>query len=175
MCGMGIAGIVTNYCVTEGKRAAAPIINDSHKEMLFNKWDAQIIEVEKATEEAATSASHITDCVNENFHKVNLISETIPGYLPQAQQLQIEWKQKAEEKEKSIQELKKLNWDSYWTCLVKPHSQCSTLNCIINSAKKIAPTLADSVFSEQLKYEVDHPPLLKSMLDACKFKDQIHK
>ena len=77
--------------------------------MLFNNWDVQVREAEKVAEEAATAISHITDCVNENLHKVNLISETIPGYLPQAQQLQIEWKQKAEEKAKSIQGLTKLN------------------------------------------------------------------
>ena len=65
--------------------AGTPIINDSHKEMLFNNWDAQIREVEKAAEEVATAASNITDCVNENLHKVNLILDTIPGYLPQAQ------------------------------------------------------------------------------------------
>ena len=129
----------------------------------------------KAAEEAATAAGNIIDCVNENLHKANLISETIPGYLPQAQQLQTEWKQKAEEKAKSIQGLTRLNWDSYWTYLVKPHSQRSALNCIINSAKKMAPTLADFVFSGQLKSEVGQPPLLKTMLDACKFKDQIHK
>ena len=170
---------VTNYLawkkIEEGRRAGTPIINDSHKEMLFNNWDSQIREEEKAAEEAATIAGNIIDCVNENLHKVNLISETIPGYLPQAHQLQEEWKQKAEEKAKSIQGLTKLNCDSYWTYLVKPHSQCSALNCIINSAEKIAPTLADSIFSRQLKSEVGQPPLLKSMLDACKLKYQIHK
>ena len=56
--------------------------------MIFSIWDAQIREAVKAVEEAATAASNINDCVNENLHKVNLISETIPGYLPQAQQLQ---------------------------------------------------------------------------------------
>ena len=104
---------VTNYLAwkntEEGKRVGAPIINDSHKEMLFNNWDAHIKIAEQAVEEAATTASNITDCVNENFHKVNLISETIPGYLPQAQQLQTGWKHKTEENEKSIQGLTKLN------------------------------------------------------------------
>ena len=109
------------------------------------------------------------------MHKANLISENVPGYLPQAHQLQTEWRQKAEEKEKSIQGLTRLNWDSYWTCLAKPHSQCSALNFIINSAEKIAPTLVDFVFSGQLKSEVGQPPLLKTMLNACKFKDQVHK
>ena len=143
--------------------------------MLFNNWDAYIKIAEQAAEEAATATSNITDCVNESFHKDNLISETIPGYLPQAQQLQTEWKQKAEEKVESIKGLTKLNWDSYWTCMVKPHSQCNALNCIINSTEKMAPALANSVFSGQLKSEVGQPPLLKSMLNACKFKDQIHK
>ena len=159
----------------EGKRAEAPNINDRHKEMLFNNWDAQIKNAEQAVEEAATAASNIIDCVNENLHKENLISETILRYLPQAQQLQTEWKQKAQEKEKSIKGLTQLNWDSYWACLVKPHSQCMTLNCIINSAEKIAPALTNSVFTGQLKFEVGQPNLLKSMMNACNFKDQIHK
>ena len=82
---------VTNYMAwkktEEGRRARAPIINDSHKELLFNNWDVQIRKVEKAAEEAATATGNLTDCVNENFHKVNLILEIIPGHLPQAQQL----------------------------------------------------------------------------------------
>jgi len=130
---------------------------------------------EKAAEEATIAANTLTDCVNDNLHKANLISETIPGYLPQAHQLQTEWRQKAEERAKSIQGLTRLNWDSYWMYLVKPHSQHSALNCIINATEKIAPTLVDSVFSGQLNSEVGQPHLLKTMLDACKFKDQVHK
>ena len=131
----------------EGRKAGAPIINENHKEILFNNWDAHIRRAEKAAEEASTVASSLTDCINDNLHKANLISETVPGYLPQAHQLQTEWRQKAEEREKSIQGLTRLNWNSYWTYLVKPHSQHSALNCIINSTEKIAPTLADYVFS----------------------------
>ena len=115
--------------------------------MLFNNWDAQIRKAEQAAEEAATAASNIIDCINENFHKENLISETTPGYLPKEQQLQTDWRQKAQEKEESIKRLTKLNWDSYWACLVKPHSECMTLKCIINSAEKMAPALADSIFT----------------------------
>ena len=115
---------VTEYLVwketEEGKRARAPIINDNHKEMLFNNWDAQIKEAEQATEEATTTTRNIIDYINENLHKENLIPETTPGYLPQTQQLQIEWKQKAQDKAESIKGLTKLNWDSYWAYLVKP-------------------------------------------------------
>ena len=74
---------------------------------------AQIRRAEKAAEEAATVANTLIDCVNDNLHKANLISETVPGYLPKAHQLQTERRQKAEERAKSIQGLTILNWDSY--------------------------------------------------------------
>ena len=74
----------------EGKRAGAPTINENHKEILFNNWDAQIRKAEQAAEEAATTASNIIDCISENLHKANLISETTPRYLPKAEQLQTE-------------------------------------------------------------------------------------
>ena len=64
-----------------------------------------------------------------------------------AQQLQTGWRQKAQEKAESIKRLTKLNWDSYWAYLIKPHSQCVTLKCIINFAEKMAPALADVVFT----------------------------
>ena len=131
----------------EGKRAAALIINNNHKEMLFNNCNTQIKKAEQAAEEAATTTNNVIDCINENLHKENLISETTPGYLPKAQQLQTDWRQKAQEKAESIKRLTKLNWDSYWACLVKPHSQCMTLKCIINSAENMAPALANSVFT----------------------------
>ena len=43
----------------EGKRAGAPIIDDNHKEMLFNNWDAQIRKAEQAAEEAATARKNL--------------------------------------------------------------------------------------------------------------------
>ena len=91
------------------------------------------------------------------------------------QQLQRGWRKKAQEKVESIKRLTKLNWDSYWAYLVKPHSQCMTLKCVINCAKKMAPALADSVFAGQIKSEVGQPTLFKQMLNACNFKEQIQK
>ena len=82
----------------EGKKAGFPKINESHKEMLFNKWDAEIKKVEQVAEEAAIAASNIIDCVNENMHRANLILETAPGFLPETQQLQKSWRQKIKRK-----------------------------------------------------------------------------
>jgi len=78
-----------------GKRAGAPRINENHKELLFNRWDDQIKEAEKAAEMAATTASILIDSVNENLHRANLIAETTSGYLPNKQRLEEEWKQNA--------------------------------------------------------------------------------
>lgn len=79
----------------EGKKANAPRINEIHKEFLFNKWDDQIRQAEQAAETAATQASVLIDCVNENLHRANLITETTPGYLPNKSRMEAEWKQKA--------------------------------------------------------------------------------
>ena len=104
-----------------------------------------------------------------------MISESTPGYLPSALQLEAEWKQKAQENGKTIQTLAKLNWESYWTYLVKPHSQCMMVRCIMNAAEKVASALMDAVFAAQLSTEVGQPTLLKPMLDNCNFRDQIRK
>ena len=104
--------------------------------MLFNKWDEQIRGAEQAAEGVATVESRLIDCVNENLHRENLITETTPRYLPNAQQLEADWKQRAQEKAKVIQRLSKLNWDCYWTYLVKRHSQWITVKCIINVSEK---------------------------------------
>ena len=60
--------------------------------MLFNKWDEQIKEAEQAAEGASTTSNSIIDCVNENLHRENLIAETTPGYLPNIQQRQTNWR-----------------------------------------------------------------------------------
>ena len=84
---------VTKYLawqeIDEGKRAGAPRINENHKEILINKWDAQIRKEEQVTKEVAMAANSVIGCINENLHRANLISETALGYLPKAQQLQI--------------------------------------------------------------------------------------
>ena len=122
---------------------------------------------EQVAQELAIATNDIIDCVNENLHRANLISETAPRFIRKAQQLQTHWRQKAEEKAGSIKKLTKLNWDTYWQYLVKRHSQCMTLKCLTNATEKIAPTLADSVLTGQLKSKVGQPTLLKPILNAC--------
>ena len=124
---------------------------------------------------AATTASILVDSVNKNLYRANLIAETTPGYLPNKQQLEAEWRQKAQVKGKEIQALNRLNWECYWAHLVKPHSHWMTIKCIENGAEKVVPALIDSVFSAQLKAEVTQSTLLKPMMNTCSFRDQIQK
>ena len=97
----------------EGKREDMPKIDESHKEILFAKWDSRLKEVEQAMEEAAIAVNNIIECINENLHKANFIVETTPGFLPNAQQLQTKWKQTTEEKAEVIKQVNRLNWDTY--------------------------------------------------------------
>jgi len=71
----------------EGKIAELPRIDESHKEMLFTKWDSHLKKAEQAMEEAVTVANNVIKCINENLHKENLILEATPGFLPKAQKL----------------------------------------------------------------------------------------
>lgn len=52
----------------------------------------------------------------------------------------------------------RLNWEAYWKFLVKPHSKCVTLGCLITSKKKMVPALTDAIFVGQLKSTIGQPP-----------------
>jgi len=90
-----------------------PKIDESHKDILFAKWDSWLKEVEQAMEDAVEAPNNVIECVNENLHKANLVAETAPGFLPKAQQLQLVWKQVAEEKVETIKQVNRLNWEAY--------------------------------------------------------------
>jgi len=99
----------------------------------------------------------IIENINENLHGANLVAESILGFLPDAKQLEQQWKQAAEEKVKVIRQMTRLDWEAYWQHLVKPHNQCMTLRCPTTSTEKMVPALTDVIFDGQLKAEVSRP------------------
>lgn len=157
----------------EWKRADMPKIDESHKEILFVKWDSRLKEAEQAMEDAAVEANSVIDCINENLHKANLVAKTTPGFIPEAQKLQVVWKQASEEREEAIKQVNRLNWEAYWQYLVKPHSQWMTLKSLMTSVEKIVPTLTNVIFAGQLNVEVGQLTLLKPMLDICDLKNHM--
>lgn len=62
-----------------------PKIDESHKEILYAKWDPRLKEVEQAMEDVVLVANNVIECINENLHKANLVAESTPGFLQKAQ------------------------------------------------------------------------------------------
>ena len=59
---------------------------------MFASWDSWLKEAKKATLDAAATTNIIIDNINENLHGANLVEESIPGFLPDAKQLEQQWK-----------------------------------------------------------------------------------
>ena len=89
---------------------------------MFARWDSQLKEAEKAMVEATKTTNIIIEDINENFHGANLVAESIPGFLPDAKQLEQQWKQTVEDKVKVIRQTTRIDWEAYWQNLVKPQT-----------------------------------------------------
>lgn len=68
-----------------------PKLEDSDKEILFANWNSQLREVEKATTYVAIVANSVIENINENLHSTNLVAESIPSFLPNVKQLELQW------------------------------------------------------------------------------------
>ena len=89
-----------------------PKIDESHKEILFSKWDSRIKEEKQATKDATTTINSVIEYVNENLHNANLVAETTPRFLPKVKQLQAVWKWASEERAEVIRQVNRLNWEA---------------------------------------------------------------
>jgi len=99
----------------EGRKVDLPKLDESHKDILFTDWDSWLKQVERATTIAATATTNsIIEAINENIHGANLVTDIIPGFLPNVKQLEQQWRQAAKEKEEVIRQMSKLNWEAYW-------------------------------------------------------------
>ena len=58
----------------DGKRADMPKINESHKEILFAKWDSRLRDAEHDMEDAVVAANSVVECVNKNLQNANLVA-----------------------------------------------------------------------------------------------------
>ena len=83
--------------------------------------------------------------------------------------------QTTHEKEETIKQLTRLNWETYQNFLVKQHSQWMTLRCLTTSTQNMVPALLDAIFAEQLKSTISQPPQLKPMIDICNLKDHVSR
>ena len=170
---------VTNYLSwqsTEERRAAKlPKIQELHKEILFSKWETQLIKVERTTSRARAIMNNVIELVNDNLYGTNLISDCSPGNLPKAKVLKNQWRQYLDTKEEHLNKVQSLNWDAYWSFLVKPHSQQMTIKFLVDVVDRMMPKLSDATYIGQLHSRMIHPPEIQSMLSICWLRIQEKK
>lgn len=122
-----ISNFITWQNSEDGRKANFPILEESHKEILFTDWDSRLGQAEKATAVTAATTNTVIENINENLHSANLVAKSIPGFLPNVKHLKQPWRQAIGEKQEAIRKMTKLNWEAYWQYLVKPQSHWMTL------------------------------------------------
>ena len=85
------------------------------------------------------------------LHTFGLIKEVNDKLIPDLRNLEQSWKNTGQLREETLAQLKKIDWESYWKLLVKPHSQIMTLNFSLDSIQKMQPLLLDAIFIGQMK------------------------
>lgn len=133
--------------IKEGHSASFLEIEETHKDILFTDWDAQIKQAELAVARETGVAKNIVKAVNHTFHATNLVKEGNPKSLAHLNDLNKNWKEKVETQREAIAKLSKTVWEAYWQYLVKPHNQIMTLNFSLHSTKRMLPPLTDAIFA----------------------------
>lgn len=59
----------------EGMAANLPKIQESHKEILFSKWESQLMKAERETSRARATMNGVIELVNSSLYMSNLISD----------------------------------------------------------------------------------------------------
>jgi len=67
------------------------------------------------------------ETINDNHWYVGFIQKYSLGNLPQIKDLQASWHENLAAKKQQIRQLSHLNWEAYWSYLVKPHNQLMAL------------------------------------------------
>lgn len=88
-----ILGFITWQDTPEGREVDLPVIEESHKEMLFTDWDIQLKQAEREISRATNATNNIIETINDNLHNPNLIQEFPLGDLLDIKFLQRKWKE----------------------------------------------------------------------------------
>lgn len=96
----------------EGKAANLPRIQESHKEILFSKWESQLMKVERDTSRCRETTNNLIELINNSLHLSNLITYFSPGKLPKVKLLEQHWKQELMQREKLIGGIQSLDGKS---------------------------------------------------------------
>lgn len=168
-----VSDFIAQKNTRDGRKADLPKLEESHSKILFASWDSHLKEAEKKTTDLMVTENNVIENINGNLHSSNLVAESILGFLPNAKQLEQQWKQGKTEKEEAIRKTTRLNSQAHWQHSVKPNSQWMTQWCLTTSTKKMVATLTNVVFVGRLKAEAGQPTQLKPMMDIFDLKYQM--
>jgi len=124
-----------------------PVIEESHKEILFSEWETRLIKAKRETSRARGVRNNIIELINDNLHNANLIFECSLENLPKAKVLEKQWKRDLNIREEQLKKLKSLNWDTHWFYLFKLHSEKVTIKCLADAADCMIPKFSDAVYT----------------------------
>lgn len=110
-----------------GKITKFPRVKESHKDVSFTDWEIQIKKPTRVVLSARKASNNIIQTINDNIWYASFIQRCSPRNMPEIDDLQLIWHESLAAREQRIRQLLNLNWDAYWTYLVKPQSQLMTL------------------------------------------------
>lgn len=122
-----ISNLITWHDNSKGKIAKFPKIKESHKDILFTDWEIQIKRVEREVSSASETSNNMIETINYDLWYACFIKKCSPINLLEIEDLQISWHEILVAKEQRIRQLLHLNWEAYWSYLVKPLRQLMAL------------------------------------------------
>ena len=111
--------------------------------------------------------NNVVELINDNLRTANLISDHIPRQLLKVKELEKQWEQELKSRYQQIDAIQELTWDTFWSYLVKPHSQQSTMKCLSHAIANMLPEFSDATYTGQLHSRLIHLPEFKDMLSIC--------
>ena len=83
-----ISEFITQQESEDGRKVDLPKLEESHKEILFADWDYWLKRIERKITVTTATTNNIIEAINKNLHGADLVVESIPGFLPNANQLE---------------------------------------------------------------------------------------
>lgn len=157
----------------DGRKANLSEIEETHKDILFIDWDTRIKQAALVVAREAGVSKNMIKAVNHTLFGTNLLKEGCLKEIRDLGALHKSLQVKAEIQREEIAKLTKINWESYWKYVIKPHNQIMTLNCSLHLTQRMLPPLTNAIFVGQLRTHFGVPPQLKPMTNICDLKEKL--
>lgn len=117
-----IAGFLTWYENFDERLDNLPRIEESHKEIIFGEWEIHVKNGEATVFNAIEISNNPIEVVTHKLFQENIISNGPKGAFPNIKPLTKMWLESCKNQAEVIEQLSKIDLESDWKFLVKPHS-----------------------------------------------------